>query len=196
MEFITSFLATTPIALFLLPVVIILVVLLVVLNKSHQVEAVTPVPLAPVTTTPAPALPTEVVSQVINNQTAPQSVEAPTPNSQPEVVPVQVEALQTEHVFTAAPVAEVTAQEVVEATVVSAPSWRPNPEVSIVEEVKPEVESVVAPKPVLQVPASPVESLPSEVLTVETPTVEVTENLPITEQIVAEPAVLPRAPII
>lgn len=187
MEFITSFLATTPIALFLVPVVIILVVLLVVLNKSHQVEAVTPVPVPPVTTTPAPPAPQEVVSQVINNQPPVQPTENHVMDFQHVVTPVQVEApTEAQHVFTAG----------TDGTTVVVPSWRPNPEIAIVEEIKEEAEPALVAESVFQVPATPVESLPVQGVTTEVPTVGIVENLPASNQGEVTPVVLPRAPII
>jgi hypothetical protein len=175
MESLTSFLATTPVALFLVPVIIILVVLLVVLNKSHKVEVVAQIPVPPVTTTPAPAQPAEVVAQAI---IPPQVVE------QESVVSEIAQPIATQHVVAedpvSAPVIE-TPAPVVEST----PSWRPAEPAPIVEDIPfvPVVEAVAVTVPEETSLGNVVESVPvvAEVIPPQAVATEVAEVLPVAE---------------
>lgn len=85
MEIITSFFRETSLLIFLVPLVLILVVLFIVINKSKTTPIVEQIPVPPVTTTPAPAEPSEVVSQEIPNSAVSTPVVEQTPISQTEV---------------------------------------------------------------------------------------------------------------
>jgi hypothetical protein len=158
MEIITTFLATTPMVIFLVPVILILVVLLVVLNKSHTAEVIPQVPVPPVTTTPAPASEGEVVSQeikpVVEQVVTPEKVPAPVsvvPQAEqaeikeevtPEVVvpveptptPVSVPEPTPISVPTPAPVQMPVTEAPIAPTVPPVASWHPQEPVMVVDE--------------------------------------------------------------
>lgn len=185
METITSFLTTTPMFIFLVPVILILVVLLVVINKHNKVEVVAPISVPPVTTTPAPAQATEVVTQAIP------SIVQPTPPS----MPVQSAEVVIEHNVVTTPTVEpVVVEEIIPevvAEVVPAPTtetptpviaWRPTEPVAVTEEEVPFVASVSTEvvTPVDVVTQTEVITTPTEQVVVDMvePMPIVTESIP------------------
>lgn len=178
MEIITSFFSTTPMAIFLVPVILILIVLLVILNKSHKVEVIAEVAVPPVTTIPAKADGTEVVSQVIP------SVTIPTPPASPSVETVVQSAIVT-------PIAETVA--IKEDTVVPLPApvltpleTVPAPTPAVVPSLRPvEPASVV----VEAVEVSPVQTeviSPAETHALS----EITQSMPEVAEVISPQAII------
>lgn len=108
MELITSFFATSEMAILLIPAIIVLVIALIVINVHKKVEVIAPMPQAPVTTTPTPPAPSEVAQQAIPVPQTVQPVTQAVPVTSPEVALEQTQA--------------------------AAPSWRPTEQTVIVEE--------------------------------------------------------------
>ncbi len=156
-----SFFGETQVYVLLIPAIIVLVVALVVINKHKKVEAVIPDPQIPVTTTPTPPNPSEVVQQAIPQQAQPQATQASAAPATPAPVVAQVvqstpvvkEAVtpvlaQAEVVPQAATAPEqnttsVPDQQVIQtASQETVPAWRPEPQATVTEE-KPFVEEPV-----------------------------------------------------
>ena len=94
---ITTFFSTTPMALFVVPIILVIVVLvLVVANKTHKTEVITPMPTPPVTTVPQPEVtpvvtPEEIKAPVITpEKEIPMAPVSPTP---PPTIPDPVVSL-------------------------------------------------------------------------------------------------------
>lgn len=169
MEILASFFGETDITVLLIPAVLVLVIALIVVNKHKKVEIVTPEPVPPVTTVPTPPAPSEVVQQAITQPVQPvQPVQAAavasaiTPpvsqemNTQTVAAPLVADQVPVPVSEPVAQVAQVVAEEhpvltEVQPAVINsaetmatpvAPTWRPDPQVAIVEE-KPVVEESV-----------------------------------------------------
>lgn len=196
METITTFLATTPMVIFLVPVILILVVLLVVLNKTHPAEVVPEVPVPPVTTTPSPASEGEVVSQEIKPVTEQsvvvEHVSAPEPvvshGGQQQVqqsaesdVATPVIA-HTDSVPVSAPIS--SPEMVVEAQVVPpVASWHPQESVVSIEESTKVTEMEVT-TPLNQEISSVTEQVPiiSDTISPQAVATEVIESAPLVQE--------------